>query len=299
VRCLVLPSHRGVTSLYPMAQDHKTMRQLPVGTGPPVEKREGSSCAKMHAATTKLVVTSWLLLSILVGWEISTPPVVAMGDELPWSLQTERTPDPHYWRRMGYAEMVPALRLPTTHDARDIIRVYLLVPPGQSISAPYLENEGRYTLLFPTGTRVDRVESLRYRNERGEFGETPMDVRGILIEAGVKPLAPLLGWPWSANDTAAREEATHRTICTSIRTGPLGRPSQPRSGNAAPAHPMSMRSRTAPQPGRTAPLAASPRTGKGTQPGNFSGRDGNGGFLHPECKQLVPLITDRMSAAMK
>jgi hypothetical protein len=45
--------------------------------------------------------------------------------------------------------MVPALRLPSTHDATDIIRVYLRVPPGRSISARYIEAQGRNTLLFP------------------------------------------------------------------------------------------------------------------------------------------------------
>jgi len=144
---------------------------------------------------------------------------------------------------MGYAEMVPSLRLPTTHDATDLIRVYLLVPPGRSISARYLENKGRYTLLFPAGTRADRVESLRYRDEGGEFGETPMDVRGTLIEAGGRqrfhclrpesgePLAPLLGWSWPANDAAAREEATRRITALASRVGtPIDGP--PLSGDA-------------------------------------------------------------------
>jgi hypothetical protein len=143
---------------------------------------------------------------------------------------------------MGYAEMVPSLRLPTTHDAADMIRVYLQVPPGHSISAYYLENERRYTLLFPAGTRADRVESLRYRNGRGEFGETPMDVRGTLIEAGGrqrfhclraqsgKPLAPLLGWSWPANNKVAREEATRRIMSLASRVGtPIDGP--PLSGN--------------------------------------------------------------------
>lgn len=133
--------------------------------------------------------------------------------------------------------MVSSLRLPTTHDATDIIRVYLLVPPGRSISAHYLESQGRYTLLFPAGTRVDRVESLRYRSDRGAFEETPMDVRGTLIEAGGrqrfhclrpesgKPLAPLLGWSWSATDTAGRKEATRRIMDLASRVGtPIDEP---------------------------------------------------------------------------
>jgi hypothetical protein len=139
--------------------------------------------------------------------------------------------------------MIPSLRLPTTHDATDIIRVYLRVPPGHSISARYLRSQGRYTLLFPTGTRADRVELLRYRNERGELGETPMDVRGTLIEANGsqrfhclrpesgKPLAPLFGWSWPANDSAARQEALRRILDLGSRVGtPIDRP--PLAGDA-------------------------------------------------------------------
>jgi len=143
---------------------------------------------------------------------------------------------------MGYAEMVPSLRLPTTHDATDIIRVYLRVPPGRTISARYLEAQGRYTLLFPPGTRADRVEYLRYRHEDGELRETPVDVRGTLIGArgeqrfhtlrpvSGKPFAPLLGWSWPANDMAARREATDRLVALAARVGtPLDAP--PLSGD--------------------------------------------------------------------
>jgi hypothetical protein len=159
------------------------------------------------------------------------------------SIRTERIPHPDYWQRMGYAEMVPALRLPTTHDATDVIRIYLRVPPGQSISARYLENQQRYMLQFPVGTRADRVESLRYRNNRGELGETPMDVRGTLIESGGrqrfhclrpesgKPLAPLLGWSWPSNDAAAEKEATRRIMALASEVGtPIDGP--PLSGDA-------------------------------------------------------------------
>ena len=162
---------------------------------------------------------------------MATPAADDTGSEPPSSIRSERISDPDHWRRMGYAEMVPSLRLPTTHDATDIVRVYLLIPPGHSISAYYVENERRYTLLFPAGTRADRVELLRYRNERGEFRETPMDVRGTIIGTGGrqrfhclrpesgKPLAPLLGWSWSASDTLAREEATRRIMALASRVG--------------------------------------------------------------------------------
>jgi hypothetical protein len=197
----------------------------------------------MHPPSTKLATTTWLFSSMLVIWAMSTPAATQAGSGRPWSIRTERIQHPDYWRRMGYAEMVPSLRLPTTHDATDIIRVYVRVPPEHWISAHYLKAQGRRTLLFPAGTRADRVESMRYRTDRGEFRETPMDVRGTLIEAdgaprfhclrpeSGKPLAPLLGWSWPANDPAAREEATRRIMALASRVGtPIDGP--PLSGNA-------------------------------------------------------------------
>jgi hypothetical protein len=226
-----------------MTEDRKTISKLPVGAQHSAKERKGLFCTWTHPSITKYAKVVSFLLSTAILWTITPTAAVDTGSESVSSIRTERIPHPDYWQRMGYAEMVPSLRLPTTHDASDIVRVYLRVPPGHSISARYLENQERYTLLFPAGTRADRVEFMGYRSGRGEFGETPMDVRGTLIEGSGrqrfhclrpesgKPLAPLLGWSWSANDTAARKEATRRIMALAARVGtPIDGP--PLSGDA-------------------------------------------------------------------
>ena len=68
--------------------------------------------------------------------------------------------DQSHWRGHGFALMMPPVRLPTTHDGRDVIQVWLRVPEGQKIHARDLPDQARHTLVFPPGTRSDRVESL-------------------------------------------------------------------------------------------------------------------------------------------
>jgi hypothetical protein len=220
----------------PMAKFSTTFRLL-------ATSREESAFSKMLTPAINRAITISLLMILLVGCASLTPAALDTIREPPSSIRTEYIPEPDYWRRNGYAEMVPSLRLPTTHDATDIIRVYLFVPPEKSINARYIDEEGRYTILFPDGTRADRVESLRYRKYDGELGETPMDVRGTTIEAdggaryhclrpeSGKPRAPLLGWSWSSNDSRGRREATRRLMALASRVGtPIDEP--PLSGEA-------------------------------------------------------------------
>lgn len=66
-----------------------------------------------------------------------------------------------FWREGGYQGLVPSIHLPTTHGAGDLIHVWLRLPPGGRIDARHLEDQDRYTLVFPPGTRADRVEYYR------------------------------------------------------------------------------------------------------------------------------------------
>ncbi len=142
-----------------------------------------------------------------------------------------------YWQLNGFVEMVPPVRLPTTHDATDIIRVYLFVPPDEKISARYLEAQQRPTLVFPPGTRADRIELLGYKRADGTRDETVMDVRGAEIRDSrqmhvhvYRPVdgaahAPLVGWSWLAGDEAARQVATDEMISVARHLGtPVERP---------------------------------------------------------------------------
>lgn len=70
-----------------------------------------------------------------------------------------RIPDPtRFWLEGEFHELVPSIRLPTTHDGRDVIRVWMRFP-----------EDGRIDVLpgadpvpvYPAGTRLDRTEYLR------------------------------------------------------------------------------------------------------------------------------------------
>jgi len=216
----------------------------------------------MHRSRLQTLVHAFGVTLSLAEREIGVPPRLRRSTVGPWALacalalapasstapadpavqnhspvRTERISDPGYWKRNGFVEMVPSLRLPTTHDSTDVIRVYVRVPPGRSISAPYVKAQGRFTLLFPPGTRADRVEYVRFRNAEGEIAETPVDVRGTLIETGGRqrfhtlrpvsgePFASLLGWSWPAHDARARRNATQRILELAAHAGrPLSAP---------------------------------------------------------------------------
>lgn len=142
-----------------------------------------------------------------------------------------------HWRREGFAEMVPAIRLPTTHDTSDVIRVFLKVPSGARIAARMLPDQRRATLIFPPGTQADRVEMFAFQNPDGSSEETVVDVRGTTIDDqgrlrfhALRPehggaQAPVLGWSWPAGDEDARNLATCLLMRLSrqART-PVGRP---------------------------------------------------------------------------
>ena len=141
-----------------------------------------------------------------------------------------------HWEREGFVEMVPPVRLPTTHDHRDELEVWLRFPPAGLVEVTWLQDQARPTLRSPPGTRADRVESLRNRGEGG-WSQTVMDVRGWVIgERGPlrghvlrprsgEPRAELVGWSWPLGDAAARRAATERLAVLVGRTQrPVRRP---------------------------------------------------------------------------
>ena len=145
---------------------------------------------------------------------------------------------PHrYWPNHGFAEMVPALHLPTTHDVSDMIHVYLHVPEGSRIGSRYLADQSRTTLVFPAGTEMVRVETVRYGGRDPGTDESVVDVRGtrvgtqgprrffVLRPADGSAQAPLQGWSWPADDALAARVATSRLLQMTAGAGtPIGRP---------------------------------------------------------------------------
>ncbi|GEM_PF-5665985 len=126
---------------------------------------------------------------------------------------------PHvFWRAQGFVELVPPIRLPTTHDERDVIRVLVRVPRSAVIELSGGRAGEPPTLAWPPGTRVDRVEFLRSPSDPNIM--TAMDVRGmtvlntgahechVLRPTSNRPNAELEGWSWRCGTSAEAVAAT-------------------------------------------------------------------------------------------
>jgi len=167
------------------------------------------------------------LLSSLCPPPVSAQPDIhAMAIEQPFD----------HWQRRGFASMVPSIHLPTTHEADDLIHVWLHVPEGRRVDAEYLSRQARWSLVFPSGTHSDRVEYLRIDGSAPDSESfflpsapgqrkdwTVADMRGTRIEGGLQsfhvlrpasaaPQAPLHGWSWPRGDALARVRATQRLL---------------------------------------------------------------------------------------
>ncbi|GAB3017839.1 hypothetical protein [Bowmanella dokdonensis] len=141
-----------------------------------------------------------------------------------------------YWSQ-SYIPLIPSIHPPTTHDHGDLIQVWLKLPPGGKIDVQWLEDQQRHTLVYPEGTRADRVEYFFVGNTvpnlvdyalfgTGQLEEqnwTVADVRGTtLVEgrqwfhvyrpAGSEPHAKLIGWRWPRDNEAAKQKATQALI---------------------------------------------------------------------------------------
>src|SRR5262249_35113268 len=57
-----------------------------------------------------------------------------------------------YWRREGFRQMIPPVRLPTSIDGKDEIAVWIRIPDRAKLDLSP-------SLRYPAGTVVDRVES--------------------------------------------------------------------------------------------------------------------------------------------
>lgn len=142
-----------------------------------------------------------------------------------------------WWQRNGFAAMVPSIHLPTTHDGDDLIQVWLSVPETAQIDAEYLQEQDRWSVVLPAGTRADRAEYYRIAGpeirQATQFLDAPgttesswtlADVRGTRVLADgtqefhvLRPVsgevhAPLRGWAWRRGDASAWRQATDRLI---------------------------------------------------------------------------------------
>lgn len=132
-----------------------------------------------------------------------------------------------HWKAHGFVELVPAVRLPTTHRDDGDIHVWVKLPDGAVIRSA--DTPSGPTLDFPAGTAADRVE---------HFGDHVTDVRGtVLTKDGEQfhvfvPRTPeahskLVGWSWRRGDDDSQANVTHELV-TFLKNAPL-----PSTGRAA------------------------------------------------------------------
>lgn len=152
-------------------------------------------------------------------------------DPAPLAPQRIDIADPQrYWRDNGFVELTPAIRVSTAPGWRTL--VYLRIPEGGRISARFLDDQERPTLLMPPGSASDRVSLTS--DETGQW--TVDDVRGtrwgpdgreyfhVYRPTGVQAGAPLTGWEWPRDDPH-RANAANALLTQFVRDTP-----QPFSG---------------------------------------------------------------------
>lgn len=152
----------------------------------------------------------------------------APGCGRPSPLQRIEIADPRaYWVDGGFAEMVPALRPPTSLDGRDRITTWLRVPDGEAIGVRRLD-DGRAVVRYPRGTIADRVE-LRESvlSPDDQHAWDVLDVRGTRLDGDgaeqfhcLQPAGrggELAGFAWPRNDADAERAAADGLVALARR----------------------------------------------------------------------------------
>jgi len=91
--------------------------------------------------------------------------------------------DISFWKKAGFAEMTPPMRLPTDKSIEDFIQVWLKVPDDRKIIVDWLKDQKRLTLKFPPGTVADRVEIMKNAPHAMQVINGIEDVRGLGLAA--------------------------------------------------------------------------------------------------------------------
>lgn len=125
-----------------------------------------------------------------------------------------------HWIDGGFAEMVPAIRLPTTLDGKARITSWLRVPEGGRLGVRR-RRDGRTVLTYPDGTVADRVELRESATAPdGDHAWNVIDVRGTRLDGDAEQfhcLQPtddgsLAGFAWARGDGAAERTAADRLV---------------------------------------------------------------------------------------
>lgn len=140
------------------------------------------------------------LLSCLLGCGARSLP------ELDGGAQTLRLDDPiGFHDRAGYLRLVGAVRAPSSDPNIDQVEIRMRLGPGEVTSRLV---DGRRVLVFPDGTRADRVEYVGRGPKRRivDIRGTTLTAEGplfhVLRPSAPNPNAPLFGARWSTSPDA-------------------------------------------------------------------------------------------------
>jgi hypothetical protein len=109
------------------------------------------------------IAAGWVGVRVFRGWG------AAAGDRLD---RISIASPASYWESRGFVELVTPIRAPSSADGTDRTQVWLKLPRGSVIQTLRLP-DGRTSVLLPSGTEADRVESV---------GGSVADVRGTRID---------------------------------------------------------------------------------------------------------------------
>lgn len=116
-----------------------------------------------------------------------------------------------FHEREGFTALAPPVHIPTGDPQFDQVTVWLKLGEG-SITTTMID--GRSVLVFPEGTRADRVEVAGREGARfiSDIRGTTLTAAGprfhVLRPTAPKPTAPLFGAQWPSNNPEAHAAAT-------------------------------------------------------------------------------------------
>ncbi len=143
---------------------------------------------------------------VLAGCPAEGLPTLAYGAEA-----VEITDPLTFHEREGFTPLAPPAHIPSSDPEVDQVTVWLRLGPGKITTT---QAEGRTLLVFPEGTRADRVESAQRDDARfiADIRGTTLTRDGprfhVFRPQAPKPTAPLFGAQWLAGSPKAHEAAT-------------------------------------------------------------------------------------------
>ncbi len=157
----------------------------------------------LACTTMKRLILTALILTACPSKSL---PTLAYGAEAV-AIEDPRT----YHQREGFTALVPPAHLPSADPEVDQVTVWLRLGPGEITTTT---EDGRTLLVFPDGTRADRVETAGRGDDRfiADIRGTTLTPDGprfhVFRPQAPTPSSPLFGAQWLAGSPKAHEAAT-------------------------------------------------------------------------------------------